>query len=259
MEELNPTNAFGELLLDAIEAQYGSLDEGIPAVAASAGLDEDELVAIVQGDVVVEDESLLSDLIEALPDADDDDIELLINAAVEVDAADREELVNAIAETEDALAAEEEMPMEDEMVEDYGYQYSPRTSAVFSKVAELENKVASFEMQNAFSSALREVEQAASRYVEAGLLAPAHKAMLIGNFQDDSERLACFAAISEQNGVAPEVMLFATRYALGMLKDAAEFVEFKDYSLSDEDVAVATFSASLDEQVKADVDAIFNY
>jgi len=255
MEELNPQNAFGELLLDALEAQYGSLDEGIAALIQSTGLEEDEVIAIVQGEVIVEDETLLSSILEAFPEADDEDMELLISTATAVDEEDRNSLIQAIGDTEEDM---EEGEMPEEMPEEASYGRNHQGVAQFSQqVQNLEYKLANFERTANFSQALKELEVEASRYVDAELLPPSYKALLIGNFTDDGQRVACFSTVASENGVAPEVMLFATRYALGLLKDAAEFVEFRDFSVSDEEFAMAQFSAGHQEQAQGDLSAIF--
>jgi predicted nucleotide-binding protein (sugar kinase/HSP70/actin superfamily) len=43
-----------------------------------------------------------------------------------------------------------------------------------------------------------------------------------------------------------------------MLADASQFVEFSDYSLSEDEVRLAEFSAGLDAVVADDFAAIFN-
>ncbi len=267
MEELNPTNAFGELLLDLIDAQYGGdYDSGIAAIAQAAGLAEEEVVAIVQGEVVVEDENLLSGIISAFPDADEGDIEVIINVASGVDEADRQELLGAIGSEE----MEAEMPEEDMAAAYAQYQGN---QAQFSNVAaqaaqaanfaaqevqSMKQQMANFQAVQYLNNELKDLNALATRYVEANALPPSYKAMLVGNFSDDNARIARFSQMAQENGVDVGTMLFATKYALGLLTDAAEFVEFRDYSVTDEDVAIANFSANLDQVVRADIDAIFN-
>lgn len=271
MNELSPTNQFGELLLNLIDAQYGGDDDaGISALVESTGLSEEEVVAIINGDTIVEDESLLSDIVAAFPDADDNDLEVIINTASEVDEQDRSDLIAQIEADEDAAGAQEDPEAEAaEYPEDGGEEASysryvgrranfSREALLENKLAEMENRFAQFEAYSALSSELKAIEQKASQLVDAQILPPSFKAMLIGNFSDDSERVAKFGAIADRNQVDVEKMLFATKYALGMLEDSAQFMEFRDFSITEDEAATANFSASLDTQVQADLDAIFN-
>ncbi|MGL5923668.1 hypothetical protein [Chroococcidiopsis sp.] len=266
--EFNPTNAFGELLLDLIESQYqGDIDAGVEGLMQSTGLGEEEIVAIIQGDTIIEDEQLLSDIIEAFPDADEDDLEVIIQTATEVDEADRNALIEEIdaneAELEAGAAEGGELGEGGEGAASYGYHYNPSYRAEFaaqqaaSRVSAVEAQLADFQAYSALNGELRSLDQHAQRYVDAGAMPPSIKSMLIGNFSDDASRLAQFQSVAANNGVDVPTMLFATQYALGMLSDASDFVEFRDHAITDEDVAIASFSASLDTMVSADIDAIF--
>ncbi len=254
MNELKPTNHFGELLLDLIESQYdGDIDAGIQALVESTGLSEEEVVAIIQGHHIVEDENLLSAIVDAFPDASEDDLDVMINVADHVDKADREELEARIAQDEMQDGAPDEDPEKDA---EYS-RHMNTANFVASKVQELDDKIASFEYTNAVNNELRALDMLATQYVDAQRLPPSYKQLLIGNFSSDAQRVAKFGQIAQQNGVDVPTMLFATRYALGLLTDASDFVEFRDYSATDEDVAIANFSANLDHLVNEDLRAIF--
>lgn len=265
MNELNPKNAFGELLLDLIEAQYdGDYDSGVQALMQTTGLAPEEVEAIINGDTIVDDESLLTAIVDAFPDADGDDLEVIVNVATSVDEEDRAALVSQI-EAEEAGAGAQAEEME------AAYGYGGYNTANFSsqpqyfnyadpRVSALEAKVANFEMaqfENALKNRLTQVDFQASQAVVEDRLPRSYKTMLVGDFSDPDARLARFGQIAAENGVDIPTMLFATEFALGLMTDAASFVEFKDYSLSDEDVAIANFSASLDAVAQNDVKAIF--
>lgn len=260
MEELNPQNAFGELLLDLIEAQYGEIDAGVEALMSTTGLSEEEVIAIVEGEIIVEDENLLSAIVDAFPDADDNDLEVIITVAEEVDAEDRDILISELDATE--MEGEEMMPLEGEAdyssYHDNTAEFNQTNYILNNKVNNLEHKLANFEYTNAVATRLDNLDKIANEYVSAEQLPPSYKTMLLGQFSNPEERLAKFSNIAQNNGVDIPTMLFATEYALNMLGEASRFVEFNDYSITDEDVAIANFSASLDQQVAADIEAIFN-
>lgn len=273
---LSPQNAFGELLLDLIEAQYeGDIDTGILALMQTTGLAEQEVVSLINGDVIIEDQNLLGTVLQAFPDADSDDIALVVDVAVGVEEADRGDLQAAIAESQH----------EQEYNNEYGDEYADvasaggasgdsgfgRTSmnANFNALAnavvqqqqqinQLTNGIADFQAVSGLEERLHDLDVTASRYVNSGMLPPSYKSLLVGDFANSKERLAQFGMIAEQNNVDLGTMLFATEYALGMMADASKFVEFSDYSLSEEDVQLANFSASLDRVVQEDLEAIFN-
>jgi len=262
MEELNPKNAFGELLLDLIEAQYqGNYDSGIQALMQTTGLSEEEVKAIVNGDTVVEDENLLASIVDAFPDADDDDLEVIVNVATSVNEEDRQDVINTIESREQVPDGDETANKE---AASYGY-YNPYEANFEyamnnNRLNQIEQTLANFEEQQAIAAItnkLRTVDFMASQAVNAELLPRSYKTMLIGNYSDDQERLVRFSKIAADNGVDIMTQLYATEFALGLLTDAADFVEFKDYSITDEDKTIAQFSASLDQIVAEDVKAIF--
>lgn len=262
-EELNPTNAFGELLLDLIEAQYeGDYDAGVQALVEATGLDATEVSAIINGDTIVDDENLLASIVSAFPDADDDDLEVIVNVATSVDEEDRASLLSQMESGEVSAEGGEEAPAEGEedpelVAASYGYGGNTANFMENQRLAQLEQQFANFQYTSAISNKLKQLDNAASQAVAADSLPRSYKTMLVGNFSNDEQRLARFSQIAAENGVDVPTMLFATEFALGMLTDAADFVEFKDYSVSDEDMAVANFSANLDSVVKEDVGAIF--
>lgn len=259
--ELNPTNAFGELLLDLLEAQYGDLDAGIQALVASTGLSEEEVTSIISGDDIVEDENLLSSIIDAFPDADDDDLEVIINVATSVESEDRDELIQKLESDEGVEYPMDQAPAEPPMDEEeaaYARQEQEANFMNTQRLNELEQQLASFQYENEITSRLTRIDSVAGQYVNNEVLPPSYKTLLIGNFSDEKQRLVEFANIATKNNVDIPTMLFATEFALKLLADASEFVEFKDMSVSDEDMAIAQFSASLDQIVQQDYDAIFS-
>lgn len=264
--ELNPKNAFGELLLDLIDAQYdGDYNTGVQALIETTGLSDVEVEAIINGDTVVDDENLLASIVEAFPNADDDDLEVIVNVATSVDEEDREALLQQMEMAEgmgQQAPGEVYAEPDPEMAAAAYAQYMNTANFGYNmenqRLANLEAKLANFEYTSAISSKLKELDSLATQAVMAEALPRSYKTMLVGNFHDDAQRLARFSQIAAENGVDVPTMLFATNFALGLLTDAADYVEFKDYSLSDEDVAVANFSMSLDGVVQEDVKAIFS-
>jgi len=274
MEELNPSNPFGELLLDLIESQYGGdIDQGIQALVQTSGLSEEEVVGIIKGKHIVEDENLLAAIIDAFPDADEHDLEVIVNVADAVDQDDKKALIEQIEQHEamkgnsespeagmsegDTGEEEKHYPSEEEVKQTEQYNRNNMNTAEFQRINEIEQKLANFEIYSAISNRLNNLNVAAESLVNEGILPPAHKAMLVGNFSASDDRVARFAQMAETHNVPIDVMLFAAEFALQFINDASQFVEFKDYSLSEKDVNVAQFSASLDKAVEGDIDAIF--
>lgn len=268
MEELNPTNAFGEDLLNAIEAQYESIDAGIEALMETTGLGEEEVIAIIQGDVIVEDEQLLSAIIDAFPDADDDDIALLIESATEVDEGDREALVSEIEANEGGM---EEMPegadysayyrqaqfQQANYLSQLEQENAALQQALYNQNARLTNVEANFSAQQA-ADVLDNIDAYASDLVDNGYMPPSIKHMILGSFNRPAERLANFSQLADHNGVDIQTQLYATQFALELMQQATAqgVVDFQDYSLDAASLQQAEFSASLDEVAAQDAIAI---
>lgn len=280
--ELNPSNAFGELLLDLIEAQYGDIDTGLMALMQATGLGEQEVVGMINGDIIVDSEALLSNVLQAFPDADSEDVSMIIDVAVGVDEADQADLQAQLAEADQAgdpelggaepasangggyggeaggEAAGGEGGFNRNMDAANFQALSNRLALQQQQIAQLTQGISNYSQNEGLRERLKDIDATTSTYVERGMLPPSYKAMLVGNFKNDKERLAKFAAVAAQNNVDVNTMLFATEYAAGLMADASQFVEFSDYSLSDQDVAIAEFSANLDAVVAQDFEAIFN-
>lgn len=284
MYELDPTNAFGELLLDLIEAQYGDIDTGLMALMQTTGLSEAEVVGVINGEAIVEDESLLNAMIQAFPDADAEDVSVIIDVAIGVEEADGADLQ---AQVQDAQNIEQQMLAQQAQNQggypasaeggyaggeaggaEGGFSRGGKTAnfahnlvsaleAQQAQINQLTNGISNFQAATALNQRLKDIDTVASQYVASEMLPPSYKAMLVGNFRNDNERLAKFSQVAQENGVDVQTLLFATEYALGMLGEASQFVEFSDFSLSDEDVAIAEFSANLDKVVEQDYSAIF--
>lgn len=256
MNELNPSNAFGELLLDLITAQYGDMDAGIQALMDATGLAEEEVVAIISGDTIVDTEDLLSSIVDAFPDADDDDLAVIVQVATGVNEEDRAALEQSLEGEESPVEEATEAPSE-EMPAETEEQFSKYDAMNQKRLEQLEQQLADFQYSSALNSALKDIAHQASTAVQSNALPPALQTLLIGNFSSDEERLSRFAAAAQENGVSVETLLFATNYALSMFSAASEYVEFQDYSLNAEEVEMANFSAGLDSLVTNDIAAIF--
>jgi hypothetical protein len=285
--DLNPQNAFGVLLLDLIEAQYGVIDNGLIALMQTTGLTEQEVVGIINGDLIVESEQLLSGLIQAFPDADQEDISVVIDVAVGVSESDANDLATMNQEAQQTQAQQAQAQagqgaspeaagggydaeggMGAEGAEggfgrrgntvNFSRQVADTLTLQQQQINQLTAGISNFQAQTALAERLKDIDTVATKYVNNGMLPPSYKLMLVGEFKNDKERLAKFGQIAQQNGVDVPSMLFATEYAISMLADASQFVEFSDYSLSEDEVRLAEFSAGLDAVVADDFAAIFN-
>lgn len=259
MNGLNPTSALGELILDLVDAQYdGDYDAGMDALSQTTGLSLEEVEAIINGETVIEDADLLANIARAFPDADDDDLSVLYNVATGVEEEDREALL-AQLEAGEGQYQGDEMPAQPQIAASDNFAAYAAQTANFAahQVQQLQANFEAAQFQQALASRLDNLANFAETAIAAGSLPRSYKSLLIGNFTNSEERLAKFSQVARQNGVDIPTMLFAVEFAFSLLNDAAPYVEFRDYSLSDEDVAIAKFSASLDTVAEKDVAAIF--
>jgi hypothetical protein len=265
--ELNPTNAFGELLLDLIEAQYeGDIDAGVQALVQATGLSEEDVTGYISGENIVDDADILEAMIGAFPDANDEDIQTIIEVASGVEEADREAL-EAQYENEDA-----EGGVDPEMAQqgaDYAAAYNPAIQANFNRAvadeiqrvrAENEALHANFakaQFEANLSQALTDLNARISQDVVDGIITPAMKEALIGNFSDPRQRVAQFTGIAQTNGARDlQEQLNMSEFAYSLLRNVANVTQFTDFSVSAEEVATANFSSSLEEAAKGDLVAM---
>ena len=268
LTELNPTNAFGELLLDLIEAQYeGDIDAGIQALVQSTGLAEEEVVGFISGENIVDDADILEAMIGAFPDANDEDIQTIVEVASGVEEADRQALEAQYEGNEDA-----EGGVDPEMAQqgaDYAAAYNPAIQANFNRSvvteiqrlrAEKEALEANFAQANFeanLSQALTDLNARISQDVVDGVITPAMKEALIGNFSDPRQRVAQFTGIAQTNGARDlQEQLNMSEFAYSLLRNVANVTQFTDFSVSAEEVATANFSSSLEEAAKGDLVAM---
>ena len=265
--ELNPTNAFGELLLDLIEAQYeGDIDAGVQALVQATGLSEEDVTGYISGENIVDDADILEAMIGAFPDANDEDIQTIIEVASGVEEADREAL-EAQYENEGAEGGAED-PMTEEAA-NYAAAYNPAVQANFNRAvadeiqrvrAENEALHANFaqaQFQANLSQALTDLNARISQDVVDGVITPAMKEALIGNFSDPRQRVAQFTGIAQTNGARDlQEQLNMSEFAYSLLRNVANVTQFTDFSVSAEEVATANFSSSLEEAAKGDLVAM---
>lgn len=265
--ELNPTNAFGELLLDLIEAQYeGDIDAGVQALVQATGLSEEDVTGYISGENIVDDADILEAMIGAFPDADDEDIQTIIEVASGVEEADREAL-EAQYENEGAEGGAEN-PMTEEAA-NYAAAYNPAIQANFNRAvadeiqrvrAENEALHANFakaQFEANLSQALTDLNARISQDVVDGIITPAMKEALIGNFSDPRQRVAQFTGIAQTNGARDlQEQLNMSEFAYSLLRNVANVTQFTDFSVSAEEVATANFSSSLEEAAKGDLIAM---
>jgi hypothetical protein len=265
--ELNPTNAFGELLLDLIEAQYeGDIDAGVQALVQATGLSEEDVTGYISGENIVDDADILEAMIGAFPDANDEDIQTIIEVASGVEEADREAL-EAQYENEGAEGGAEN-PMTEEAA-NYAAAYNPAIQANFNRAvadeiqrvrAENEALHANFakaQFEANLSQALTDLNARISQDVVDGIITPAMKEALIGNFSDPRQRVAQFTGIAQTNGARDlQEQLNMSEFAYSLLRNVANVTQFTDFSVSAEEVATANFSSSLEEAAKGDLVAM---
>lgn len=273
--ELNPTNAFGEVLLDLMEAQYqGDYNLAMSALVQVTGMPEQTLAGIINGDFVVTDTEILASLMEAFPDADEQDLSIVVTVASGVEEADRGDTTaflqdQAAAEQQEQYAGTEGgadyASSEGDGAAEGSFAYRGTGRANFAqnklaaKVNQLETYIANFAAESQLSGTLDRLHNTAINLESNGYLPPAYRRMLVGDFANSKDRVARFSQMAVENGVDLGTMLFAAEYALGVIGEGGKYVEFQDHSLSSQDVAVAQFSAGLDHVVANDFDAIFNY
>ncbi|HEY9657664.1 MAG TPA: hypothetical protein V6C65_04305 [Allocoleopsis sp.] len=174
---------FAEALLEVGQAVgYGSVEAYAADLADYLGIDDEEAIGLLTGDLVPDEE-----VFDALADGfglDDDTYEALSDLA--------DEAREMVYEEEDADA------------EDAAYSfYQDR------RVSELENQIAEFQTHQAIADRLSALERDIDDCLENAFMPPYAKDLILGNFERESDRVAAFSQVCAANNVDPDIELYA--------------------------------------------------
>lgn len=230
-------NDFGSAVLGLIEDEYASYDDGIATIAETAGITPDEVLGLLGGEYVPD---------EGLVDA--------IASCFDTVSSDENAYAGLHYLGEDARneAFEDEGDSEEEEVE---VEEPENSESGYSRIQELEDTIAEFQVSNAIKDELTSLEMEARSLVESQYMTPNEYQNLMANIGEvvDSEKIAMFSEVCSKNNVSPDVELYAMRKCIELAKRRGPIADFSTYAtgpLTQEEVDI---EAALEKQ------ALLNY
>ena len=214
---------FVPALLEQIENDYETLEDGMIDIMQVTGIDEEQLEGLFSGELVPTPEfvDMLNDLYSATSSSNEDALAFQVLAALDrgdLDPEDVNEVLEDDEEDDDEYDDEDEYEDEEEEYDDEEDVESTDAEAVYSyidpRVQELEAKMADFELNSELSNRLNDVADFAQQGIQERWLSKAKYNLLLGSFDREEDRVAAFSQTAESNNVDLSTQLYAVLFAL---------------------------------------------
>lgn len=235
----NMKGYFVPALIECIEQDYETLEDGLADILEQTELTEQQLNKVLSGKLFPRPEmvDILNEMFTAT--STNDENALLLQAYAAVDRGDLEEdvLLEVMGETEDDedLEDEDEDEEEDsEEVEDDGdadeLQEDAKYSYINDEVESLKSKIANFEFNSQLQERVSEVAAFAQEGIQQHWLTKFKRDLYLGSVTKLEDMVASFSQNAESNGVDLETHLYAIEFALQADKEANDpSVDFSRY------------------------------
>lgn len=236
----NMTGYFVPALVECIEQDYDTLEDGLADILEQTELTEQQLNKVLSGKLFPRPEmvDILNEMFTAT--STNDENALLLQAYAAVDRGDLEEsvLLEVMGETEEDedLEDDEDADEEDnEEVEDNeDSDTEPQEDAKYSYINEevesLKSKIANFEFNSQLQERVSEVAAFAQEGLQQHWLTKFKRDLYLGSVNKLEDMVASFSQNAESNGVDLETHLYAIEFALQADKEANDpSVDFSRY------------------------------
>lgn len=210
---------FVPALLELIEDEYETLEDGLLDVQENTGLEDDQIDGMLSGELVPTPEmvDILNRMFDATAGDNENALGLQVLAALDRGDLEEEDLYDALDDSEDE---DEEDDEEDDTEEESDEENDDDVDAeaVYSyidpRVQELESKMADFELNSELKTRLSEVADFARQGIQERWLSKAKYDLLLGSFDREEDRVAAFSQTAESNNVDLSTQLYAVLFAL---------------------------------------------
>ena len=215
---------FVPALLEQIENDYETLEDGMMDIMQVTGINEEQLEGLFTGELVPTPEfvDMLNDLYTATSSSNEDALAFQVLAALDRGDLDPED-VNEVLEEDDEDYDYDESEEDDEEDNDEEEESDEEdeevdAEAVYSyidpRVQALESKIADFELNSELKDRLNEVADFARQGIQERWLSKAKYDLLLGSFDREEDRVAAFSQTAESNNVDLATQLYAVLFAL---------------------------------------------
>jgi len=234
----NMAGYFVPALVECIEQDYDTLEDGLADILEQTELTEQQLNKVLSGKLFPRPEmvDILNEMFTAT--STNDENALLLQAYAAVDRGDLEEsvLLEVMGETEedDDLEDEDEDEEDSEEIEEDEETDEPQEDAKYSyindEVESLKSKIANFEFNSQLQERVSEVATYAQRGLQEHWLTKFKRDLYLGSVTKLEDMVASFSQNAESNGVDLETHLYAIEFALQADEEANDpSVDFSRY------------------------------
>jgi len=194
---------FGQMLAELIDSSYENVEDAIADISAQTGIEADDIPLMLSGQLVPDQSGLeaIAELFAVLQNNEQAYQEFMLlgnNAYGE-----------AIAETEP----------------------EPEPVATMSADMRLRAEFAALQERETIGDNLRNIERACDRMVSEGRLTPYERQLLLGEFEERSDRVAAFSVACEQEGIAPSQQLDRINFYLYVANQRGDIALFSQPAL----------------------------
>lgn len=245
------TTYFIPALVEQINQDYYSLEDGMEDIQEATGISDDEVIGLFTGDLVPTAKmvDILNTLFEATSVSNENALAMQVLAAMDRGELSQDEVQAALYELPDEDEDGDEDRDEDE---DGDEEESTNAEAVYSyidpRVQALESKIADFELNSELKSKLSEVAEFARQGIEQRWLSRAKYDLLLGSFEREEDRVAAFSQTAESNNVDLSTQLYAVLFALKADEECGDprinfgsMVNESNFSKNDEESELAAY------------------
>lgn len=234
----NMKGYFVPALVECIEQDYETLEDGLADILEQTELTEQQLNKILSGKLFPRAEmvDILNEMFTATSTNDENALRLQAFAAVDRGDLEESVLLELLDETEED-EEDEELEDEDEddseeIEEDEETSDEPdaKYSYINDEVEQLKSKIANFEFNSQLQERISEVAQLANQGIQEHWLTKYKKDLYLGSVNKIEDMVASFSQNAESNGVDLETHLYAIEFALQADKEANDpSVDFSRY------------------------------
>lgn len=243
----NMKGYFVPALIECIEQDYETLEDGLADILEQTELTEQQLNKVLSGKLFPRPEmvDILNEMFTAT--STNDENALLLQAYAAVDRGDLEEevLLEVLGETEEDEELEDEENDEDEEDneevgdeteedEETSNKSDAKYSYINDEVEHLKSKIANFEFNSQLQERVSEVADFAAQGLQERWLTKFKRDLYLGSVNKLEDMVASFSQNAESNGVDLETHLYAIEFALQADKEANDpSVDFSRYVQED--------------------------
>jgi len=234
---------FVPALLEQIENDYETLEDGLIDIQNVTGFDDEDIEGLLTGELVPTPQcvDILNELFYETSTDNNNALGLQVLAAIDRGDLEESDLEEGLQAYYDSQEDEEELDDEDEEddeVEDSDSDEDEneevtQDDAVYSyidpRLQELESKIANFELNSELKNRLNDVAEFARQGLEDRWLSRAKYDFLLGSFDREEDRVAAFSQAAEEDNVDLATRLYAVLFALEADEACGERVTFSSY------------------------------